>query len=101
MKFVVMEPKKVNGSVKVVPILLTGDREEAVRCGQNTRKALVAKGFDYWSKKVQVRGIDCKDSYKFHAGLFLEYGHYVDSESNGNSFMGQRLIDWGNELNNA
>jgi hypothetical protein len=101
MKFVVMEPKKVNGVVKIVPVLLTEDQDKAVRRGKDTRQGLRNKGFESWALKVKVRGISCKAAYEFHAKLFLEYGHYLDSISNGNSFMGQQLIDWGNELNNA
>lgn len=100
MQFIVMEPKKILNGLKVFPTLLTEDQDVAVKAGQEVRQKLKDKGYDSWAARVKVRGISCTEAYKFHAKLFLEYGHYLDSTSNGNSFYAEQLIAWGNKLNN-
>jgi hypothetical protein len=90
--------KKINKKVKVTSVFFSDDLDAAKSVAASTVKELKVKGFDSWAKRVKlVRPITADGLFEL-SEMAAEFGHELDWNSQGNSFQGQKMIDWANTL---
>ena len=98
MTYAVFSPTKTSNGTKVLPTFVTDDKDAAIRYAQDTRAKLQAKGWDSWAAKVAIKAPTTAKGYWDLAQQVAEYGHMLDDATNGNSFLGQQMINWANIL---
>lgn len=98
MTYAVIAPTKINGQTKVTPTFFTDDVEEAKKVARENVEYLNRKGFKSWAKKVKIVSPKTPKGLIELADQALEYGQFLDWNSQGNSFVGVDLINWSNTL---
>lgn len=98
MTYAVLTPTKTSNGTKVLPTFISDDKDAAIAYARDTRAKLQAKGWDNWAAKISIKSPTTAKGYWELAEGASEYGHMLDDASNGNSFLGQKMIDWANIL---
>jgi hypothetical protein len=98
MTYAVFTPARTFKGTAVVPMLVTDDQAEAITFATQRRDEFLARGWVRWAKLVTIQQPNNPEAYMELASRVADYGHMADINSNGNSFLGQRLINWANIL---